>query len=45
MVLILLIFRAGIIFSGKYLKRPFGYILLLAYAVSTIVSYLLPGPG
>lgn len=43
MVLILLIFRAGIIFSGDYLKRPFGYVLLIAYAISTIVSYLLPG--
>ncbi|MDA1315850.1 MAG: sodium:calcium antiporter [Acidobacteria bacterium] len=45
MVLILLIFRAGIIFSGDYLKRPFGYVLLIAYAISTIVSYLLPGPA
>ena len=42
MLLILLVFRVGIIFSGSLMKRPFGYILLLAYAVYTVVIYLVP---
>ncbi len=42
MLLILLIFRAGIIFSGDYLRRPFGYVLLLSYAVYMVISYLVP---
>ena len=43
MLLILVVFRLGVIFSGEHLKRPFGYILLGAYAVYMVVSYLIPG--
>lgn len=42
MLLILLVFRLGIIFSGEYLKRPFGFILLASYASYLVVSYLVP---
>ena len=42
MLLILLVFRVGIFLSGDYMKRPFGYVLLAAYAVYTVVSYLIP---
>lgn len=42
MLLILLIFRVGIFVSGDYLRRPFGYILLIFYVISTVVSYLVP---
>jgi cation:H+ antiporter len=40
MLFILLIFRVGVIFSGDSMKRPFGIILLAAYAFVTLVSYL-----
>ena len=43
MLFILLVFRVGIIFSGSSMKRPFGYVLLLAYAVYVVVIYLVPG--
>ena len=43
MLLILVVFRAGIFFSDEYLRRPFGYVLLGAYGVYLVVSYLLPG--
>ena len=42
MLLILVVFRVGILLSGDHMKRPFGYVLLTAYAVYTVVSYLLP---
>lgn len=42
MLLILVVFRVGILLSGDYMKRPFGYVLLTAYAVYTVISYLLP---
>ena len=42
MLLILLVFRLGIIFSDEYLKRPFGFILLAAYGFYLFVSYLVP---
>ena len=46
MLLILLVFRLGIIFSGEYLRRPFGFVLLAAYGFYLVVSYLAPsGPG
>ena len=42
MLLVLLVFRVGIIFSGSAMKRPFGYVLLLAYGVYLVISYLVP---
>ena len=42
MLLILLVFRMGIIFSGEYLKRPFGFILLAVYGFYLFISYLVP---
>lgn len=42
MLLILVVFRVGILLSGDHMKRPFGYVLLTAYAVYTVISYLLP---
>lgn len=42
MLLILLVFRVGIFVSGDYMKRPFGYVLLTAYGVYMVVSYLIP---
>lgn len=41
MIAILLIFRAGIYFSGKKLKRPFGYLLLGSYGAYLILQYTL----
>ena len=43
MLFILVVFRVGIIFSGKYMKKPFGFVLLSAYAFYTIVSFWFPG--
>jgi cation:H+ antiporter len=45
MVFILLVFRLGIIFSGDYLKRPFGFVLLGAYSIYMVISYLIPASG
>jgi cation:H+ antiporter len=47
MLLVLLVFRVGIHFSGEWLKRPFGYVLLSAYGIYMVVIYWLPGgaPG
>ena len=45
MLFVLLVFRVGIHFSGKEMRRPFGYVLLGAYAVYLLVSYLAPGPA
>jgi cation:H+ antiporter len=42
MLLILLVFRVGILLSGDHMKRPFGYVLLTAYAVYNVVIYVLP---
>jgi cation:H+ antiporter len=39
MLLILVVFRLGIYFSGDKLKRPFGAVLLGTYIVVTITSY------
>lgn len=45
MLAILVVFRLGIIFSGDYLRRGFGFVLLAAYAIYLVVSYLVPaGP-
>jgi cation:H+ antiporter len=45
MLFILLVFRLGIIFSGDYLKRPFGFVLLGAYSIYMVISYLIPAGG
>ena len=39
MLMILIIFRIGIFYSGKHLKRPFGLILLCFYIFVTLISY------
>jgi hypothetical protein len=43
MLFILVVFRVGIVFSGKYMKKPFGFVLLAAYAFYTMVSFWFPG--
>lgn len=40
MLFILAVFRVGVMFSGKEMKRPFGVVLLATYAFVTLVSYL-----
>jgi cation:H+ antiporter len=42
MLFILVVFRVGIIFSGEHMKRPFGFVLLAAYAFYTIASFWFP---
>jgi cation:H+ antiporter len=39
MLLLLLVFRAGIYFSNGILARPFGFLLLSVYMASTLISY------
>ena len=39
MLFILIVFRVGIFVSGSKLKRPFGFVLIGAYIVVTILSY------
>jgi cation:H+ antiporter len=41
MIFILIVFRVGVILSGESMKRPFGIVLLAAYAFVTLVSYLI----
>ncbi len=43
MLVILLVFRIGIIFSGESMKRPFGYVLLGAYVFYMVISYVFQG--
>lgn len=43
MMSVLLVFRIGIFVSGDSMKRPFGFVLLGAYAFYLVVSYLAPG--
>jgi len=43
MMAVLLVFRIGIFMSGASMKRPFGFVLLGAYAVYMVISYLAPG--
>ncbi len=45
MLFILLTFRIGIFVSGDSMKRPFGFVLLAAYGVYMVVSFLVPGDG
>ena len=40
MVFVLLVFRVGVVVSGDAMRRPFGVVLLAAYAVAIIVGYL-----
>ncbi len=43
MIFLLVVFRLGIFFSGESLRRPFGIVMLAAYFLYVIVSYLVPG--
>ena len=45
MLFILLTFRIGIFVSGDSMRKPFGFVLLAAYGVYMVVSYLVPGDG
>ncbi|HRV08034.1 MAG TPA: sodium:calcium antiporter [Acidobacteriota bacterium] len=40
MLFLLLVFRIGIVYSGRYLSRLFGGILLTAYLIVTVAGYL-----
>jgi cation:H+ antiporter len=40
MIFVLLVFRIGIVFSGDSMRKPFGFVLLAAYAVYLVVGYL-----
>ncbi|MCI1208256.1 MAG: calcium/sodium antiporter [Treponema sp.] len=41
MLFILCVFKCSVLFSNKFLKRPVGFVLLAAYVVVTVLSYLL----
>jgi cation:H+ antiporter len=43
MLFILVVFRIGIIVSGEWMRRPFGFVLLATYAFYLVLSYALPG--
>jgi cation:H+ antiporter len=43
MVVILLVFRAGVILSAGTLRRPFGFVLLGAYGAYLLISLLVRG--
>lgn len=43
MIFILLVFRVGIFVSGSHMRRPFGWVLLVAYGFYLAVGYLFPG--
>jgi len=43
MLFILIVFRTGIFFSGESMKRPFGFVLLGAYGVYMVVSWVWSG--
>lgn len=45
MLLVLLVFRAGVMASGDTLRRPFGYVLLAAYLTYMIAGYYLLPAG
>ena len=45
MLFILLTFRIGVFVSGDSMRRPFGFVLLGAYGIYMVVSYLLPADG
>ncbi|MCZ6677649.1 MAG: calcium/sodium antiporter [Candidatus Poribacteria bacterium] len=39
MLFILIVFRVGVFASGSELKRPFGFVLIGAYIIVTVLSY------
>lgn len=41
MLFVLVVFRVGIHFSGREMKRPFGFVLLGAYIAATCLGYLI----
>ena len=41
MLFVLLVFRIGIFFSGTAFKRPFGFVLVSAYIIVTVFSYMM----
>jgi len=41
MLFVLVIFRIGIFLSGTAFKRPFGFVLVLAYITVTVFSYVM----
>lgn len=43
MLLVLIVFRAGIFFSKDKMKRPFGVVLLLIYTIATVAGYFFKG--
>ena len=43
MLLVLIIFRVGVTFSGERMKRPLGAVLLLAYVVFLVLSFTVIG--
>jgi cation:H+ antiporter len=45
MLIVLVVFRLGIVSSGTSLKRPFGIVLLAVYVAVTVLSYLQQGHG
>ena len=45
MLLILIIFRITIFTSGQWMKRPFGFVLIAAYVLYILVSYIVPADG
>lgn len=45
MLFILTVFRVGIFVSGSHMRRPFGWVLLIAYGVYLVAGYLFPSAG
>jgi cation:H+ antiporter len=43
MLFMLTVFRVGIFISGSHMRRPFGWVLLVAYGIYLIVGYAFPG--
>ena len=43
MLLVLIVFRVGVTFSGERMRRPFGAILLMVYVGVMVLSYTLLG--
>jgi hypothetical protein len=35
----LLVFRIGVVFSGNAMRKPFGFVLLAAYAIYLLLGY------
>ena len=45
MLFILVVFRVGVVFSGEYMRKPFGFILLATYGFYTVMSFVFRGSG